>query len=183
MKKIISSIAVVVFTFFVSTAQNIVTEKWQNGNKKSEGSIIGNTNSVSNETKDQLAQRTSSLIKDGKWSYWFENGTLKSEEYYNKGEMTGTWKSYHENGSIESETNFSTGKAVVFHKNGQKHSEGTMKSGMITIGKWTGYFENGAKNYEGTYNNQGQKDGVWKWWNEKGEVTAEQHFKNGTLVK
>jgi len=183
MKKIILSITTIFVSFVALNAQNVVTEKWDNGNKKSEGIIIGNGTTVANETKEQQAQRTSALIKDGKWMNWYENGTVRSEEHYNKGEMTGVWKSYNENGAIESELNFTTGKAVNFHKNGQKHSEGTIKSGMISVGKWIGYFENGTKNYEGTYNSQGQKDGTWKWWNEKGELTAEQTFKNGTLVK
>jgi len=181
MKKIIlSSLAVV--AFLGVNAQKMVTETYPNGNKKAEGMLFGEVSSNTNESKEAMARRAAGQNKDGKWTYYYDNGTIQSEEMYDKGTMVGTWKTWNINGKLASEINFTTGKAVYFHANGAKQSEGTMKPGMITTGKWVGYFENGKKNYEGSYNEQGQKNGTWLWWDENGNATYEQKYENGNLI-
>jgi antitoxin component YwqK of YwqJK toxin-antitoxin module len=182
MKKIILTISAVA-AFFVVNAQRTVTENWPNGSKKSQGTVIGDANIAPNDSKEDQARKMSSVAKDGKWTTWFENGTLHSEEFYDKGTMTGTWKSLYENGKTESEINFATGKAVFYYPNGTINSEGNMSNGMIQKGKWTGYHDNGNKNFEGSYNAEGKKDGVWKFYDTKGLATTEQTFNNGELIK
>jgi antitoxin component YwqK of YwqJK toxin-antitoxin module len=181
MKRIILSIAAVV-AFIAVNAQNIVTTNWPNGNKKAEGKVIGDAKINTSDSKEEQAKKLSSLVKDGKWTTWFENGTLCSEEYYNHGAMVGTWKTVYENGQTESVLNFTTGEAVFYSKSGVVVSKGTIADGMLYKGKWTGFYENGNKNYTGSYDNQGKKDGTWTFWNEKGEIVSEQIFQNGTLL-
>ncbi len=168
---------------FTATAQQKQVENWPNGNKKSEGVVIGDSKVDPNAAKEVQARQAVMIIRDGKWNTWHENGTTRSEEYYNKGTMTGAWKIWYDNGQLESDINFTTGQAAYFHKNGKKQSEGGIASGMINTGKWIGYHENGNKNYEGTYAADGQKDGTWTWFDEQGKVTTVQVFKNGELVK
>jgi len=38
--------------------------------------------------------------KQGKWSTYYDSGTLESEGYYEKGKKTGKWTWYHDNGLI-----------------------------------------------------------------------------------
>jgi antitoxin component YwqK of YwqJK toxin-antitoxin module len=180
MKKIFLTVPAFLFCLALN-AQTAYNETWPNGQKKAEGTIIGEAPKA-NESKDQQAQRLSTTIRDGKWTTWYENGTVHSQEQYNKGKMTGVWSMFYDNGQKESEIDFNSGKAVYFHKNGSKHSEGGIAEGMIQTGKWTGYFENGNKNYEGSYNTAGQKTGVWTWYNEKGLAVTEQTFSNGSLT-
>lgn len=170
-------------TFFVMNAQNTVTETWPNGSKKSQGIVIGEAKINPADSKEEQAKKMQNVIKDGKWTTWYENGAFHSEEYYDKGTMTGTWKSSYENGKTESEINFTTGKAIYYNDKGGISSEGMMASGMIQKGKWIGYHENGNKNYEGSFNAEGKKDGVWKFFNTQGIAATEQIFKNGELVK
>ena len=181
MKKILLTLSAMAL-LILANAQVKKTENWPNGNKKSEGSIIGNSVDASSP-KETQARQAVNVIKDGKWINWFENGTIRSEEYYNKGSMTGNWKVWYENGQIESDINFISGKSVHFHKNGKKQSEGGIADGMINIGKWKGYHENGNLNYEGSYSSKGQKEGVWTWYDEAGKITTVQTYLNVELVK
>ncbi len=180
-KKIILTFSAIAL-FLVATAQEKRTESWPNGNKKSEGITIGKPLEAG-ASKEVQSRQAANIIRDGKWSNWYEDGKLRSEEYYNKGSMTGTWKVWHENGLLESEVNFTAGTAAHFYKSGKKHSEGGIADGMVSTGKWTGYHENGNKNYEGSYTTAGQKDGVWTWYDETGKVIGTQTYKNGELVK
>jgi len=181
MKKILFTLSAMTF-LLAANAQEKKTENWSNGNKKSEGSIIGNPIDAS-APKETQARQAVTIIKDGKWINWFENGNVRSEEYYNKGRMTGNWKVWYDNGKQESDINFITGKSAHFHKNGKKQSEGGIAEGMVNIGKWKGYYENGNLNYEGSYSSNGQKEGVWSWYDEAGKITTVQTYLNGELVK
>jgi antitoxin component YwqK of YwqJK toxin-antitoxin module len=182
MKRIVLTVSAL-FAFMVMNAQNVTTTNWPNGNKKSEGIVIGDTKLAAGTSKEEQEKNAASIIKDGKWTTWFENGSIRSEEFYKNGVMVGEWKFLHENGNTESLINFETGKAIHYTNKGTVSSEGAVAKGMISVGEWTGYYENGAKNYKGSYNMEGQKDGVWTWWDEKGNVSAEQTFKNGVLIK
>jgi antitoxin component YwqK of YwqJK toxin-antitoxin module len=181
MKKIIFTLSALAFSLAIN-AQGVTTEHWPNGNKKSEGVAIGNAVVSASDSKENQARQLSSVIKDGKWSYWYENGTLRAEEYYTNGTMTGIWKVLYEDGKLESQIDFGTSKATIFFKDGNKNSEGGMINGMIHTGAWVGYYENGNKNYQGSYDNAGNKIGTWTWYDEKGNATTEQTFNNGELT-
>jgi antitoxin component YwqK of YwqJK toxin-antitoxin module len=181
MKKIIFTFAAIAL-FLTANAQDKRVETWPNGNKKSEGIVIGKSVDPT-ASKEVQARQSVNIIKDGKWTNWFENGNVRSEENYDKGITVGIWKVWYDNGQLESEINFTTGKAAHFYKNGNKHSEGGIAAGMLSTGKWTGYHENGNKNYEGSYTADGQKTGVWTWYDETGKVTGTQTYKDGELIK
>lgn len=181
MKKLIFSVAA--FCLFLTVnAQSVKTEKYANGNKKSEGVVLGTATVDANASKEVQARQAASIAKDGKWTTWYESGAVRSEENYSNGAMVGSWKFLYENGKTESEIDFTKGTAVYFYQNGTKQSEGGIANGMVTTGKWIGYHDNGQKNYEGSYNAQGQKDGVWSWWDANGKFLAQQTFQNGTIV-
>ncbi|MBL0329809.1 MAG: hypothetical protein IPP64_10415 [Bacteroidetes bacterium] len=181
MKKFLFTFAAVAL-FTTVNAQNKRTETWPNGNKKSEGMTIGKDMDPS-ASKEVQSRQSVNIIKDGMWTNWFEDGKVRSEEYYNNGIMVGTWKVWYDNGQLESEINFTAGTSVHFYKNGQKHSQGGIANGMVNTGRWIGYHENGNKNFEGSYTADGQKDGVWTWYDETGKTTTTQTYQNGELVK
>ena len=181
MKKIILTIAAAI-AFLSVSAQNTYTENWPNGVKKVEGTTIGDAKAATTGSKEEQNRKMANIVKDGKWTTWFESGTVHSEEYYNQGTMVGAWRAVYENGQTESEIDFTAGHAVFYSKTGAKSSEGGISNGMIHTGKWTGYYENGNKNYEGSYNAKGEKDGVWAWFDEKGNAVTEQTYKNGALT-
>lgn len=68
--------------------------------------------------------------KDGKWTFWYEDGKIWSEGYFTKGLRTGESKVYHENGEI-----FFLGK----YQEGKKHS------------KWIFYDDKGSLENEVIY--------------------------------
>ncbi len=63
-------------------------------------------------------------LREGKWTSWYEDGTLWSEGEFVAGE--------------------SQGKTSVFHPNGQLHYEGSFDNGE-RVGIWTFSDENGIK--------------------------------------
>ncbi len=71
------------------------------------------------------------------------------------------------------------GKLTIWHENGQKEFEGTVKGGEKD-GKWTGWHKNGHKMFEGTYKDL-KMDGKWTYWygNEKNQKEYEGTYKNG----
>lgn len=181
MKKLVFTFSAIAL-FLTANAQDKKTETWPNSNKKSEGIIIGTPVDATASKAVQQRQGVNAT-KDGKWEYWFENGTVRSEEYYNKGTMIGNWKAWYDNGQLESDINFTTGKTTHYYKNGKTHSEGNVTKGGIPTGKWIAYHDNGQKNYEGAYGANGQKDGVWTWYDEKGKQTTVQTYKEGEQIK
>lgn len=181
MKKLLFTLSAVLFCF-LADAQNAFLEKWPNGNTKTEGFVFGDPTIEINATKEVQSRQQNSMVKEGKWNTYYENASLRSEEHYDHGKMVGKWKVLYENGVLESEINFTSGTATFYHKNGQKHSEGGMITGMVHTGNWICYHDNGNKNYEGAYDNSGNKIGTWKWFNEKGIQTSEQVYDKGNLI-
>jgi sulfatase modifying factor 1 len=73
---------------------------------------------------EKLNGRYRNGIKNGKWTWWNEDGGTNSTGSYKNGLQNGIWKYYYENG--------------------QKESEGTFKDGK-RVGLWTYWFEDGRE--------------------------------------
>lgn len=180
MKKILLTISAAAL-FLAANAQTKKVETWPNGNKRSEGILLGDYKVSPDATKEERAKAINNVAKDGKWTNWYETGAVQSEEYYNNGAMTGAWKVWYDNGQLESDINFTAGKAIYYYRSGKKQSEGAIAPGMLNQGKWVAYYENGNKNFEGTFTSDGQKDGDWTWYDETGKVTTVQTYDKGIL--
>ena len=50
--------------------------------------------------------------KDGKWTWWYENGQKKREKNYKDGKLDGKDTDWHKNGQIESERTWQNGKCI-----------------------------------------------------------------------
>ena len=162
------------------------TTYYPNGQKQAEGTLLNADATVLAATfetlpKEVQAQKMNNCVKDGKWSMWYQDGKLYSEQYYNNGLFTGVWKNYNPDGSVADIVDFVAGKATYYHKNGKVQSEGKITTSMGQEGLWTLYYENGQKNAEGKYVN-GKKDGAWVWYDMNGNKTDEQVYLNGTIA-
>lgn len=177
-----------IILFSASQLSAQVRTTWHQGShqKASEGMLINADPAIFAPGFDQLpkdvqADKLSSAVKDGKWTYWFENGRLSSEEEYQKGKMSGNWRSFSPAGVKVFEVDFNSGKAVYYHDNGSVESEGLMLSGMLQHGAWKGFYPNGKLNFTGSFLN-GKKDGVWIFFDESGKKFVEQIFQAGSLL-
>ncbi len=184
MKKLIIALSVLVMSG-AAMAQTKTTF-YPNGQKQAEGTLLNADATVLSKDfeslpKETQLQKMQNCVKDGKWTMWYENGTVYSEQFYKNGLMTGVWKNYHTDGTVADIIDFENGKASYFHKNGKVQSEGKITGQMGQEGKWTLYYENGQVNAEGNYIN-GKKDGVWTWYDVKGKKTDEQTYQNGTIA-
>lgn len=108
----------------------------------------------------------------GAWKYYFTNGKLFSEEYYNNGKLEGLLKNYYSNGNVTEETQYKNGV-----KNGQSKvytETGVLIEDVLYVdGKLNGeakYFDlKGKIKQKGLYKN-GIKEGKWEFYID-GEVS------------
>ena len=119
MKKVFLSLSALALCLAVN-AQTVHTENWPNGNKKIEGVLLGDAKIDASDSKETRATKMNNVAKDGKWNTWFENGTVRSEEFYKSGAMVGAWKVWYDNGQLESDVNFTTEKRYIILKMVQK---------------------------------------------------------------
>ena len=94
-------------------------------------------------------------VKDGGYTYWYQNGKKKEEGNFKDGELEGTY--------------------ILWYQNGQKQIE-------ATTSYIVGWYENGQQRGEENYKN-GKKDGLWTFWDKEGNVTKTETYKKGKLVK
>jgi antitoxin component YwqK of YwqJK toxin-antitoxin module len=179
MKRILT-IALFVGASTLAFAQYNHVQVGPNGNKIEEGQYNANPGVQPGDSKETIATKMAAVHKTGTWKYWFDNGQIAAEEYYdNNGNPVGIWKNWHNNGQLATEMNQTTGAAVFYHPNGQKAEEGTINANHQRTGAWSGWHENGKLNYTGTYTSTGEKDGTWKFYNLEGVVVTTEVFNNG----
>jgi|TARA_R100001530_G_C4280465_1_gene145452 antitoxin component YwqK of YwqJK toxin-antitoxin module len=73
--------------------------------------------------------------KDGKVTWWCENGQPNEELHYKRGKRHGKWTAWFENGQIKWEKDYKNGKAdgkwIWWRKNGQTEIEKNYKNGKL----------------------------------------------------
>ncbi len=112
--------------------------------------------------KGDIRSRGSVKGKDriGRWTYFFSNGKLLSEEFYTEGKLDGMLKNYYPNGKITEETGY---------KNGLKN--GISKK----------YSDEGILIEEVTFVN-GKYDGLAKFFDLKGNLKETGNYQKGKRV-
>ena len=99
----------------------VVTEYYDSGQKKAEGTVTGKHSS------------TGLYIKDGLHTSWYENGQMKYEWTYKDGERDGLWNSWFEDGQKWYERTYKDGEKdglrTWWYEDGQKSLEGSYKDG------------------------------------------------------
>jgi hypothetical protein len=85
--------------------------------------------------------------REGLWSFWFPNGTLREQGRYTGGLRSGRWKQWHANGQARSD-----GEREI-----DPVSQSSPRSGF-----WRFWFENGALQAQGVFVH-GQREGHWDY--------------------
>ena len=103
-------------------------------------------------------------IKNGKWTWWNEDGGVDSTGRFKKGLKNGQWKYYYTNGILKGKGQYRVGS--------------DSSPGITDIpshgrhGEWTFWHENALKASEITYN-EGERVGIWISWNDQGQKVWE----------
>lgn len=129
-------------------------------------------------------------IKQGLFSYYYENGQLESTGYYKKDKKIDKWTYWHENGQLKCEGYFKDGYSSnnwkYWNSKGEKLAEGAFvndkKDGNWVYFTSTGsiskeefyvqnhikhlksYYDTGKIQFEGNLFD-GKAEGEWKYWN------------------
>jgi hypothetical protein len=117
-------------------------------------------------------------LYNGKWTTYYENGSVKMITEIKKGFKDGQTKIWFEDGQLNEirsyKQNKMHGKWVMYNNHNIKISVARYKNGL-KHGKWTIWNDYGNLLYELEYNN-GEKTGTWKNYNEKGELVSERKY-------
>ena len=106
-------------------------ETWPNGDSKAEY---------------QCRDQDGTLVLDGEYQSWFENGARESHGRYRSGERHGSWEFWHPGGGGREKGRYARG---------------------MRMGKWRARHPNGSKAWEGSYED-GRRSGRWKFWDAEG---------------
>ena len=123
---------------------------------------------------------------DGQFLFWYDKQRIKikSHKVFNNGKRNGRWTFWNENGNIVRTGSYAVGKRdgsyAYYFNDGSKKEEGAWKNDQRD-GLWTKYSNNGNTQKEGTYSN-GKKDGVWTTWNDKGLIASKYLYENNKVI-
>lgn len=119
-------------------------------------------------------------IRHGYFTYYYENGKIKSEGKYSNDNQEGNWIYYYDNGEKAAEGKYFNNKKGgiwnYWYTSGQlNYVETYIKRGIVSV---IGYFENGEINYKGNYI-KGVRQGEWTYWNVDGRIFFKGTYTNG----
>lgn len=142
------------------------------------------------------------LVKNGKATWYYENGNKKSEGNYIDGEKDGFWTRWYENGVKEEQGNYLDDKeqgiwelwypngimkeVINYKNNGFIYVNRWSQNGTLQVengnGKYFEYFDDGKIEIVGFIKN-GLKHDVWETFDEEGVKKNTENYKEGKLVK
>ena len=122
-------------------------------------------------------------VRDGNFTYYYENGVKKSEGCYFKDKNEGEWIYWHDCGEKMAQGKYLNDKKAgiwnYWDTNGQLKIVETYFNGQII--SVIGFFENGGKKFQGNYVN-GLMQNEWTYWNADGRVTLKGNYYSGKKV-
>ncbi|MFK5855577.1 MAG: hypothetical protein QM503_05555 [Bacteroidota bacterium] len=128
-----------------------------------------------------LYKTSSMLIKEGVFTYYYENGQRKSSGIYHKNRKSGEWNYWFENGEIKANGVFTkdkkSGEWNYWYDNGQLDAKGQILKNLYT-GEWIYWFKNGSTLSKGKFI-KGSKNGPWTYWNKEGRKMTSGSYTNG----
>lgn len=88
---------------------------------------------------------------------YYKTGIKRLEGEFNNGQRNGRWKYWYKDGTLWSEGFFTEGKrsgvGTTYHENGKKYIQGSYENGE-RVGKWSFWDENGKLSKEIDYDKQ-----------------------------
>ncbi len=132
----------------------------------------------------ERASDTSYLIED----HFYHGGQLQMRGYAKNFRSPlhefGKYSYYYQNGSLSQEVTYVDGKEegeeIRWYSNGKKKSQVTYRQGK-KVGPWIAWGPNGTKAEEGIYVD-GKRDGAWTSWYNNGQITEQGQFRQGKKV-
>lgn len=138
--------------------------------------------------------------KNGKFTFYRENGQIEYECFYNNNLKHGKWLFYFPNSKLSKELMFEAdsckGRAIEYYDTGIKLYEGVIKGGIEIVenvwnekgvqlikngtGEHVRYFDNGKINVK-TYYKNGFRDKIWHWYRADGSLNVEEVYKEGKV--
>ncbi len=185
----------------LTTYAQIVTEKYPNGNNKSEGIMkFGQRDSIWNKwySSGNIFSK-GAYVRDsmnGQWNFFYENGKLLAKINYKMSDggnvssvsgipingRDGYCISYFQNGRVWQEQNWkdgiNEGLQIYYSDSGKKVQELNYKNGIIK--EKVSYYSSGSIEYRGFYK-KNEKDSMWVYYYENGDKQEENYLKNGEL--
>jgi len=147
------------------------------------------------------------VVTEGKYTMYYENGTIQAEGNIVNGNPDGLWRSYYPSGNISSSITYVRGmvnmQAIFYYDNVEnvKLADAEFVQDKIE-GLYREYYDNGARKTNITYKDgvmdglvefyyptgdikisgeykDGLKDGKWEFYDENGIVISKERWKNG----
>ena len=135
--------------------------------------------------------------KEGIWTFYYQNGSIKKRGKYSEGKKEGVWKYYKENGQLDhiitdkskrknfnedgtwDTFNSNTDKLEVYDPKGQILSTGPITEGGTHVGLWKYYNIMGEIKEQGKYNEEGNKYKEWEFYDENGYIKESGEYFEG----
>jgi TPR repeat protein len=117
-------------------------------------------------------------LREGKSTWYYDDGKINGENNYKKGVLDGNWKTYYEDGKIWQEGTYKNGNydgnLKGYYKNGVLRVDCTYSDGKL----WNISIYNKP---DGTSSGCSFKDGAGevKWYYDDGKLNEDKHYKNG----
>lgn len=179
MEYFLKAITLIVFTLFTknSYSQDTIRQYFDSDWKKT-------------KSKEYSYHRIAYQISKNEWlvNDYYKNDTIQMKGIYNSKKLKtkeGKFSYYYENGSKKSEgsyyNNIINGKWNWFYKNNSLKSIGTYKKGE-KIGEWKGFYPNKSIRYTGNYS-KNNLEGNWIWYFENGKISSKETYLNNVIEK
>ncbi len=122
--------------------------------------------------------------KDGRWTWYYPDGTVKSEENLKGGVLDGTQRNFHPNGELSSEFRYIPGKGQTGpytekRMDGSVVTEGYMENGRVSGEQWQ--YHSSGKPSEHEYFVNGALSGWQQYFDESGVLRTEELVEDGVL--
>jgi antitoxin component YwqK of YwqJK toxin-antitoxin module/tetratricopeptide (TPR) repeat protein len=122
--------------------------------------------------------------KDGRWTWYYPDGTVKSEENLKSGVLDGTQRNFHLNGSLSTEFRYfpgkeETGPYTEKRMDGSLVTQGYMENGRVSGEQWQ--FHSNGKPMEHEYFVNGKLTGWQQYFDEQGILRSEERVEGGVL--
>lgn len=137
------------------------------------------------ERKLQMAGRYKDAeckIKNGKFYFFYADGSPKSAGKYINGNKEGMWLEFHPNKMLKDSATYSHNKVTGFRIGW--HSNGYVSDSIYFDPNGNGYsvswFENGSINYKGTHTNY-KMNGTWVYYHSNGKMSSIENYELGNL--
>lgn len=186
--KNISTIVALLLTNFQVISQSDSINQIDDQNRKQGHWVFSNSQKhLPGYTADQTVEEGDFVNnkKEGKWTFYFNNGKPKHILSYKGGTADGEAIFYYKNGNIREtgtwRNNRWVGEYKMYYRNGQPKNEFNYNIQGLKEGKQVYYHENGSPSIVGTWNN-GEESGDIAEYREDGSANTDRYKAGPAIV-